>query len=362
MLSAPRCIPTPSMAATSSAIPAQRTALHYICMKIAPAVQPCNTPVTSLGLAGVISRPVCQGARQQTDAEVPMYAEKAVIRVHRDLKVHTWFYPNPTAESTIILVNGSLATSASFGQTLRYLRPLFNVVLFDQPYSGHSRTHNSNHLLIGKEDEALILLDLIEHFRADQVLSFSWGGVATMLALAQRPDRIKRATITSFSPIINPAMHDYLSRGKTCLAACDRQQIGNLINETIGEHLPPLFKRCNFRHVSSLDEHEYAQMLLHIRQVLELDSSQYMSCVSNIDIPLLFINGTWDKYTSVDDALHFADLAPRATFVRIAHTGHFLDLEHKTAWQDTRAAIEEFVFGEAQQTIHQPHHRLAMVG
>ena len=291
-----------------------------------------------------------------------MYAEKAVIRVHRDLQVHTWFYPNPTAESTIILVNGSLATSASFGQTLRYLQPLFNVVLFDQPYSGHSRAHNSNQLLIGKEDEALILLDLIEHFRADQVLSFSWGGVATMLALAQRPDRIKRAVITSFSPIINPAMQDYLSRGKAYLAACDRQQIGSLINDTIGEHLPPLFKRCNFRHVSSLYEHEYAQMLLHIRQVLELDSGQYMNCVSNIDIPLLFVNGTWDKYTSAEDALRFGDLAPRAEFARIAHTGHFLDLEHKTAWQDARAAIEPFVLGEIQPIVQKQHHRLAMVG
>lgn len=291
-----------------------------------------------------------------------MYAEKAVIRVHRDLQVHTWFYPNPTAESTIILVNGSLATSASFGQTLRYLQPLFNVVLFDQPYSGHSRAHNSNQLLIGKEDEALILLDLIEHFRADQVLSFSWGGVATMLALAQRPDRIKRAVITSFSPIINPAMQDYLSRGKAYLAACDRQQIGSLINDTIGEHLPPLFKRCNFRHVSSLDEHEYAQMLLHICQVLELDSGQYMNCVSNIDIPLLFVNGTWDKYTSAEDALRFGDLAPRAEFACIAHTGHFLDLEHKTAWQDARAAIEPFVLGEIQPVVQKQNYRLAMVG
>ncbi|MEH6493229.1 alpha/beta fold hydrolase [Halopseudomonas sp.] len=291
-----------------------------------------------------------------------MYAEKAVVRVHRDLQVHTWFYPNPEAESTIILVNGSLATSASFGQTLRYLQPLFNVVLFDQPYSGHSRAYNRNELLIGKEDEALILLDLIEHFRADQVLSFSWGGVATMLALAQRPERIKRAVITSFSPIINPAMQDYLARGKAYLAACDRQQIGNLINETIGEFLPPLFKRCNFRHVSSLDEHEYAQMLLHIRQVLELDSSQYMSCVSNIDIPLLFVNGTWDKYTSAEDALHFGTLASRAEFARIAHTGHFLDLEHKTAWQDTRAAIEDFVLREMRNEQPIPQRKLALAG
>lgn len=288
-----------------------------------------------------------------------MYAEKAVVRVHRDLKVHTWFYPNPASDTTIILVNGSLATSAAFGQTLRYLQPLCNVVLFDQPYSGHSRPHNPSLPLIGKEDEALILLDLIEHFRADQVMSFSWGGVATMLALAQRPARIRRAVVTSFSPILNPHMQDYLSRGRMHLAACDRQAVAMLINDTIGEYLPPLYKRCNFRHVSSLEEHEYSQMLFHVRQVLELDAGQYMSCVRNIDIPLLFINGAWDKYTSAEDARCFGELASDARFVSIAHTGHFLEMEHKTALQDTRAAVAGFVLGDTAGADRQ---KLALAG
>ncbi len=282
-----------------------------------------------------------------------MYAEKAVIRVHRDMKVHTWCYPNPDATATIILVNGSLATSASFSQALRFLQPLFNVVLFDQPYAGASRPHNPNLPLIGKEDEALILLDLIEHFGADHIYSFSWGGVATLLALAQRPARIRSAVVSSFSPTLNSAMHDYLSRGQTHLAACDRQAVGNLVNDTIGEYLPPLFRRCNFRHVSSLEEHEYAQMLFHIRQVLGLDSDSYMSCVTNIDLPLLFINGEWDRYTSPDDARGFAKLAPQAQFATIAHSGHFLEMEHKTAWQDTRSAVERFFLrqGVAEQRL-----------
>ncbi|MEB3735288.1 alpha/beta hydrolase [Halopseudomonas pachastrellae] len=180
-----------------------------------------------------------------------------------------------------------------------------------------------------------------------------------MLALAQRPARIRRAVVTSFAPVLNPAMQDYLARGKTHLATCNRQAIGELINETIGEHLPSLYKRCNFRHVSSLDEHEYGQMLFHIRQVLELDADQYMRCVSNIDIPLLFINGEWDRYTGPADARHFADLAPNATFTSIAHTGHFLDMEHKTAWQDMRAAVERFVL-QAPATGNQQ--RLALAG
>jgi rhamnosyltransferase subunit A len=289
-----------------------------------------------------------------------MYAEKSIIRVHRDLKIHTTLYPNPRTSATIILVNGSLATSASFRMAVRYLQPLFNVVVFDQPYQGLSRPLNPAMAMIDKQDEALILLDLIETFRVDHLLAFSWGSVASLLALAQRPERIRSAVISSFSPVLNPAMQGYLDQAQHYLALCDRQAIGNLINETIGEHLPSLFKRCNFRHVSSLEEFEYAQMLLHVRQVRDLDAAQYMSCVSNIDMPLLFINGEWDRYTSPEDARQFAKLAPQSEFATIAHTGHFLELEHKTALQDVQAAVEGFLLrGRVGQV--QPA-RLAMAG
>lgn len=288
-----------------------------------------------------------------------MYAEKALIRVHRDLKVHTCFYPNPQTAATIILVNGSLATSVSFNASLKYLTPLFNVVVYDQPYQGQSRLHNPHMPMIGKEDEALILLELIEHFRADHLLAFSWGSVAALLALAQRPARIEKAIINSFSPVLNPAMQNYLRRARAALAACDRQAIGNLLNDTIGEHLPPLFKRCNFRHVSTLEEFEYAQMLFHIRQVAELDCDRFMGCVGNVSARLLFINGELDRYTSPDDARLFAGMAPASKFVRIRHTGHFLELEHKTAWQEVKQAVEGFVLNEDGAESRQ---RLAMVG
>ena len=288
-----------------------------------------------------------------------MYAEKALIRVHRDLKVHTCFYPNPTTAATIILVNGSLATSVSFNASLKYLRPLFNVVVYDLPYQGQSRAHNLKLPLIGKEDEALILLELIEHFRADHLLAFSWGSVAALLALAQRPARINKAIISSFSPVLNAPMLDYLSRARAALGACDRQAIGNLLNDTIGEHLPPLFKRCNFRHVSALEEFEYAQMLYHIRQVAGLDCDRFMSCVENVGAQLLFINGELDRYTSPADARLFSHMAPQSQFATIRHTGHFLELEHKTAWQDVKQAVERFVL---EEDVAEGEQRMAMVG
>ena len=118
-----------------------------------------------------------------------MKAEHNVVETLGLFRIHTHYYASPAPRGTVILVNGSLATTASFAQTVRYLQPHFNVVLFDEPYAGQSKPLNSNRRPITKEQEAGILLELIEHYQADHLMSFSWGGASALLALAQRPVR-----------------------------------------------------------------------------------------------------------------------------------------------------------------------------
>ncbi|BAU73324.1 alpha/beta fold hydrolase [Metapseudomonas furukawaii] len=272
-----------------------------------------------------------------------MRPETAIVEIHSQYKVHTEFYRNPEARETIILVNGSLSTTASFAQTVKYLQPHFNVVLFDEPYAGQSKPHNDNSRFISKETEADILLHLIEHFRVDYLMSFSWGSVSALLALAQCPARIKKAVITSFSPILNAPMMDYLTRGLECLAAVDRNAVGDLVNGTIGKYLPGLYQRFNHKHCSSLDEHEYLQMHFHVRQVLNMDSRCYVDCLANVDIPMLFINGENDEYTSAEDARHFAKHVRDCQFITIDNAGHFVDVEHKDGWRQTQDAIVGFL-------------------
>ena len=272
----------------------------------------------------------------------------AVVDVHRPSKVHTELYPNPSARRTIILVNGSLATTAAFAQTIKYLRPQFNVVLYDQPYAGQSKPHNSHSRPISKEDEAAILLDLIEQFQVDYLMSFSWGGVAAMLALAQRPARIEKAVITSFSPLLNEPMLDYLEKGMTHLQATDGEQVGQLANSTIGKYLPSLFKRYNQRHISSLDRHEYLQMHAHIDQVVHMDNHCQLECLEVIDIPVLFINGEHDEYTSPKDVRVFAKHLSDCQFATLDNAGHFLDMEHKGAWLQSQAVLLNFLQAPAR--------------
>jgi rhamnosyltransferase subunit A len=273
----------------------------------------------------------------------------AVVEVHGIYKIYTEFYPNPSARKTIILVNGSLSTTAAFAQTVKYLREQFNVVLYDQPYAGQSKPHNNHHQPLTKEDEASILLELIEQFRADHLLSFSWGGVAAMLALAQRPARIEKAVITSFSPLLNQPMVDYLEEGLLHLHALDGERLGQLVNSSIGKYLPSLFKRYNQRHISSLDSHEYRQMHAHVHQVLHLDAHCQMQCLAGIDIPLLFVNGEHDEYTSPVDVRLFAEHLNDCQFVTINNAGHFLDMEHKGAWLQSQAALLGFLQEQPQR-------------
>ncbi|WP_044875284.1 alpha/beta hydrolase [Pseudomonas sp. LFM046] len=272
-----------------------------------------------------------------------MKPETAIVDIHRKYKVYTERYCNPAARKTIILVNGAFATTASFAQTVRYLQPRFNVVLYDQPYAGQSKPYNYPGRLLSEEDEAEILLELIERVAADHVLSFSWGGAATLLALAQRPRRIEKAVIASFAGRISQPMRDYLESGLNVLQTCDRIKVGRLINSTIGKHLPPLFKRFNFRYISSLAEHEYRQMHAHFNEVLKQGAQRYIACAAAIDIPLLFVNGEWDEYTSTGDARLFAGHARQCQFRTIRNTGHFLDMEHKEAWRATRQALLGFL-------------------
>jgi rhamnosyltransferase subunit A len=294
-----------------------------------------------------------------------MRPEIAVLDIQGQYRVYTEFYRADAAEKTIILVNGSMATTASFAQTVKNLHPQFNVVLYDQPYAGKSKAHNKHEKMLTKEVEGQILLELIDHFAAEHVMSFSWGGAPTLIALAHRPRRIEKAVISSFSPVINEPIRDYLERGVDDLGSRDGNRVGHLVNDTIGKHLPSLFKRFNYRHVSSLAEHEYGQMHFHISHVLHSDRLCYLKAANSIDVPVLFMNGEWDEYTAADDAKLFANHVQNSSFSTIQATGHFLDMEHKSACRDSRDALLGFLKparheSRSRYQYVQDHHALAL--
>jgi rhamnosyltransferase subunit A len=270
-----------------------------------------------------------------------MEPEALVVSVPGGFKVYVEHHRVDASFETVILVNGALATTTSFSQTVRYLKTRFNVVLYDLPYAGQSKQHNHNSALLTKDDEVDILSFLINRFEPSHVASISWGGVAALLALARNPRSVKRAVIGSFSPKLNGPMLDYLDKGQLYLETNNQAGAAELLNNTVGKYLPRLLKLYNYRYLSTLAQHEYSQIAFHMQQIRQLDSMHYVSRFTSIRIPVLFINGELDEYTTASDIHQLSQYIRNASFATVPNTGHFLDLENKRSW----AAMRDLTMG-----------------
>lgn len=272
-----------------------------------------------------------------------MKPETAVINVLGKHNIYLEHYKKEEFNKTIILVNGAFATTASFSQTIRYLRDKCNVLLFDLPYAGRSKEFNDGSI-VTKEDEVGILAHLIDLFQVNYLMSVSWGGVSSLLSLAQRPSTIEKAIIASFSPVINPAMHDYMSGARDFLAVGDTSSAAMLLNNTVGRYLSSMVKSHNYNYLLHGVKGNEEQLIFHINQIFEFDQRQYMQYFSSIDIPVLFLNGGLDEYTTPAEARLLAEHIPQSKFQVIENAGHFLDMESRQLWRTVSNVIREYFF------------------
>lgn len=253
--------------------------------------------------------------------------------------IHVEMYQQPKNTESIIMVNGALATTASFTNCVKYLSDGLNIILFDLPFAGQSKPHNPVGGIITKEDEVNILLALIERFQPTSLLSVSWGGYAAMKALAQSPSSIKRAVLASFSTQLNDSMLRYIKGARHYIQNGDIKTAANLLNQEVGKHLPRLLKYINYKHISRLEKQELQQVCFHIEQILSMTDTDYEQLLGNIEIPTLFVNGKLDEYTTPEDILVAGDYMPKCEFAVVPNAGHFLDLEHA----DTRKRMEKIL-------------------
>jgi len=275
-----------------------------------------------------------------------MPIEKLVVPLPTGHKVHVERHVfNPDFES-VILINGALATTASFGQTIKYLGERYNAICFDLPYAGQSKAYNVCDFVLTKDDEVDILLHLIGVFEPGFLLSVSWGGVASLLALSRRQTSVRRAVIASFSPLLNAAMIDYVTCARDHIAAGENLKAAQLLNDTVGRHLPRIMKLYNYRYLSTLPRQEQEQVAFHVDQILAIRPEQYLHEFRNIHCDLKFLNGELDEYTTPADVRTLAAHLARAEFATIEQAGHFLDLEGRHPLRQVRTAIFDF-FGEA---------------
>jgi pimeloyl-ACP methyl ester carboxylesterase len=256
-----------------------------------------------------------------------MKSEAGVITVLHKYSIYFEYLKNDEATKTAIMVNGALATTMSFSPSVRNFKDHINIVLFDLPFAGRSRGHNKSDGVLTKDDEVEILLHLIECFDANYLISASWGGVSSLLSLARRPPTIEKAVICSFSPVINEAMCNYMTEARRFLCEQDIPGGAQLLNNTVGKYLPRLLKAHNYEYLLSMVQGNESQIMFHIDQIFELDQRQYVNRFANIDVPVLFVNGALDEYTTSEDVRLLAQYIRYSEFAVIPEAGHFLDLE-----------------------------------
>jgi pimeloyl-ACP methyl ester carboxylesterase len=274
-----------------------------------------------------------------------MNSETGLISVLDKYSIYCEYHKRDEATKTAIMVNGALATTTSFSQCLRNLKDHLNIVLFDLPFAGRSREHNTSNDILTKDDEVEILLALIQRFNTNYLISASWGGVSSLLSLARRPSNIERAIICSFSPVINGDMRNYMVNARRFLCEQDIPGGAQLLNRTVGKFLPRLLKAHNYEYLLSMVQGNERQIMFHIDQIFELDQRQYVDRFAAIDVPVLFVNGALDEYTTSEDARSLARYIRYSQFAVIPEAGHFLDLESARTRRASGEIMREFLLG-----------------
>ncbi|MET5012995.1 alpha/beta hydrolase, partial [Burkholderia pseudomallei] len=71
---------------------------------------------------------------------------------------------------------------------------------------------------------------------------------------------VRRAVIASFSPCLNDAMTDYVTRARDHIAAGENLQAAQLLNDTVGRYLPRIMKLDTYRYLTKLPRNEQDQV------------------------------------------------------------------------------------------------------
>jgi rhamnosyltransferase subunit A len=140
-------------------------------------------------------------------------------------------------------------------------------------------------------------------------------------------------------------MQDYMTNTQGLLQRRDIHGAAEPLNNTVGRYLPRLLKSHNHEYLLRMIEGNEQQIMFHIDQIFSLDQSPYVDIFQSIEIPVLFLNGALDQYTTAKDVRVLARHIKYAEFATIPNAGHFLDLESTEARRVAGEVKREFLFG-----------------
>jgi rhamnosyltransferase subunit A len=141
-------------------------------------------------------------------------------------------------------------------------------------------------------------------------------------------------------------MYTYMVNARRFLCDQDIPGGAQLLNSTVGKYLPRLLKVHNYQYLLSMVQGNEQQIMFHIDQIFELDQSKYIDHFTAIDVPVLFVNGALDEYTTTNDVRSLATHIKYSQFAVIPDAGHFLDLESSQARRAAGEIERVFLLGD----------------
>jgi rhamnosyltransferase subunit A len=271
-----------------------------------------------------------------------MRPEIAVLDIQGQYRVYTEFYRADAAAKTIVLVNGSMATTASFAQTVKSLHPHVQRGVVRPALRWPLQNPQPPRADADQGSRGPDPPGTASTTSPPNTCCPSPGAAPPPSSPSPSdPRRVEKAVISSFSPVIN-APDARLPRARRRLPRQPRPRPRRPPGQQHHRQAPAVAVQTLQLTATSAawPQHEYGQMHFHISHVLNSDRQCYLKAARQIDIPVLFLNGEWDEYTSAQTTPScLASMWPRAASAPFRRPGHFLDMEHKAACRDSREAV-----------------------
>lgn len=248
------------------------------------------------------------------------------------------------SHGSILLINGAIATIATTRWAEKGL-PHYDLIAFDFPNMGASRALNPEIGVVSKEQEARIVLELIEMFDPQHLISVSWGGTALLLALMERPAGIRSAVVGSYSLGLSEQLVELSRKLVEVSHAGHRHEASEMILNGLGHYLSPGMKRLYETYFMSLDEVQIAYAAEQVRYVLEQRPDEHLSGLARIDVSILFVNGALDLYTPPSAIRPIEMFVADTVFRVVPDAGHFLATESRETENRVSAVVGEFLAG-----------------
>jgi rhamnosyltransferase subunit A len=249
------------------------------------------------------------------------------------------------SRGAILLINGAIATMATTRWAEKGLRE-YDLIGFDFPNMGASGALNPGIGVLSKEQEARIVLEIVDRFRPIHLISVSWGGTALLLALMENPPGIESAVVASYSLGLSDRLVELSRRLVEISLAGDRIGASEMILDGLAAHLSPGMKRLYEAYFMSLDETQILYAIEQVRYVLEQRPDEHLESLSSLTVPMLFMNGELDLYTPPEAMRPIGAFVRNSTFNVVPGAGHFLATENRAAEAYVCRVLRGFLSGE----------------